>query len=50
MSRSRLFPPSVSQYGPVRDRIIFRTRRHVLHPSRSSIPVMGRTSVMHAAC
>ena len=50
MSRSRLFPPSVSQYGPVRDRIIFRTRRHVLHPSRSSIPVMGRTSVMRSAC
>ncbi len=50
MSRSRLFPPSVSLYGPVRDRFIFRTRRHVLHPSRSSIPVMGRTSVMRAAC
>lgn len=50
MSRSRLFPPSVSQYGSVRDRIIFRTRRHVLHPSRLSIPVMGRTSVMRAAC
>ena len=50
MSRSRLFPPSVSQYGPVRDQIIFRARRHVLHPSRSPIPVMGRTSVMRPAC
>lgn len=50
MSISCIFLPSVSQHGPVRDRIIFRARRHVLHPSRSSIPVMGRTSVMRAAC
>ena len=50
MSRSRIFLPSVSLYGPVRDRSIFQTRRHALHPSRSSIPVMGRTSVMRTAC
>ena len=50
MSRTFIFLPSVPQHGPVRDRIIFRARRHVLHPSRSSIPVMGRTSVMRPAC
>lgn len=50
MSISCIFLPSVSQHGPVRDRILFRARRHVLHPSRSSIPVMSRTSVMRAAC
>lgn len=50
MSRTFIFLPSVPQHGPVCDRIIFRARRHVLHPSRSSIPVMGRTSVMRAAC
>lgn len=50
MSRSRIFLPAVRQHVPVRDWILVRARRHVLHPSRSSIPVMGRTSVMRAAC
>ena len=49
MPRSRTFLPAVRQHGPVH-RILVRARRHVLHPSRSSIPVMGRTSVMRAAC